>query len=56
MSHDFCFYAMGGMGFAILGMASYIVKQHREERKILKAWLNFVLKGEKILGDSGEVA
>ena len=56
MDHQFCTYAMGAMGAAIVGMAAYIVKQHREERKILKAWLNFVLKGEKILGDSEEVA
>lgn len=56
MSHEFCRWVMGGMGAVILSMGGYIVKQHREERKILKAWLNFVLTGEKILGKSEEVA
>ncbi len=34
-----CKWIIGGMAVAILGMAGYIVKQHRSETRLLLQWL-----------------
>ncbi len=51
MTECFCKWLLGGCGIAFVAMGGYIVKQHLEERKLLKEWLKSIQTGKSFLED-----